>query len=1711
MKLILASESTKLYQYQEKEDSSFYFLKIFFDTNNNKVNELLSNEFNLLSKSNLSCALKPIEKKHIQNKQSILFEYGDFSPLNNFQNIDFFEKLKIFLNLSKCVFEIHKQNIIHKSIKTNNILIDSFNNLKILGFEYSSYLSNNEEKTYTINTYISPEQTGRISKNIDFRSDLYSLGVVFYEIMTNKIPFNGNDDLELLSCIISKIPESPYDLIDKKNKLTENVSNIILKLLAKNPEDRYQSSLGLLQDLEFCLINCDKNENLSNFILGKYDWMENFQLSKKIFGREKEIEFLLNTIKNNEIDEKFKIIFISGEAGVGKTFLMNELNKLLKNEHYSVYFGGKYEQFNKAEPYYFFINIFNSFISNILTKTSDEVKKWKEIILNYIGSYAQLLIDIIPNLELIIGEQSDVVTLGNIEDKNRFNYIFTSFIQAISQKENPLIIFVDDLQWIDNTSIKIIELLMESNETKNLTIICTYRKKEKNINISFLNLLEDLYKKQELATFVDIENLDKNEVSILIKENLKYYSKDIDKFIDLVFEKTQGNPFFVNQFLSSLYDEKLLFFSQEEKIWNWNYEKIRVINVTDNVVELLINKLKNIPVEILKMLQFSACLGNTFNITMLEIISEKDFNYINNILLKAIQFGLICNLEDNYQFQDSFNYYDRFSLNNQISNKKLYLFQFLHDQILQAVYSTIDSETATNLHLIIARSLLKKSSLERTSQINLFEISNHFNKAKSLITEKKEKESISNINLETALKAKKSNSYEDVLHFAKEGISYLNENSWKENYTLTFELLILQVESESLNGNFENAEKLYSFIIENCRNEFDKNRLYYLQLTHYSQQIRYPEATEIAIKNMKLLGFNIPKYEFLQIIYTIKLLIQLNFKLRNKKVISLYELPEMKDNNAILLSNLIGTSLDIIYASGKKNMLGLVILKSINIALEYGNSQMITLCYVFYANMLQIAFSDHKKSQEFGILALKLSNKYNNPILKCKILTGTSTFLAHFHEHISISINNFEEATNLVVESGNPIYASYDIYYSCLYKFILGENLDDLYHYVINISKFLKNINVIARLEVLQFLLMEPIQAFSGIEYVKNFDILEKTFLEKNKNSQVLVDNFYYVKIKTFYFLEEYDKALELIDSYPNILKIKPCILVETDTFFYLALVLIKFLKKIINENNKFYLSKINEIRKKLKKWSELCEDNYLHKYLFVEAEYYYATNNNEKACNLYEEAIKTSYKYNFNHIHALISKKAGEFYFNKKMDKIAFIYIKQAYDGYLKWGANALAQKLVEKYKDFSFEYMDSFSINSTNLDFLTLIKSSQTISSEINLEKLVEKLMYIVKENAGAEKSILVLFEEGNWYVKSLAEEQILYKNEKIEDCSYIPKSVFNYVLRTEKSVLIDNASKENDFIQDDYIIKSKVKSLLCIPIINKGNVIGLLYMENNVTIGAFTQEHIKTLNVLSGQVAISLENARLYDLIKKQNLELENKVEERTANLRDINELQKGMIQTIVHDLKNPLSNIIMFSRHLEIKSLTEERVKKTAKLINNSSNHMAKMVENLLEITKIEEGVICPEFEDFDIIPVISEIIILFQEKSKQKKIDIIEEVDIKSTIITADKTRIKQVLENIISNALKFSPEDKKIYIKAFIEENKIIIKVKDEGPGLSDLDKSLLFKKFSRLSAKPTAGEHTTGLGLSIVKKLMEVMGGDVWCESDIDNGASFFISLNLS
>ncbi|MFN4150623.1 MAG: ATP-binding protein, partial [Candidatus Sericytochromatia bacterium] len=648
-----------------------------------------------------------------------------------------------------------------------------------------------------------------------------------------------------------------------------------------------------------------------------------------------------------------------------------------------------------------------------------------------------------------------------------------------------------------------------------------------------------------------------------------------------------------------------------------------------------------------------------------------------------------------------------------------------------------------------------------------------------------------------------------------------------------------------------------------------------------------------------------------------------------------------------------------------------------------------------------------------------------------------------------------------------------------------------------------------------------PINMLSGLETTNvSWKVSENEFFKNAEVFPLMTKLYYYYNIMSYYLLEREDLILEILEKEPSLFDLNITSLSNTDGFFFIALTLLKVCRADNTKKSK-YLSKFYKLEKSLKKWSECSPDNYLHKYYLLQAEKNYLFGNFKESLSFYEKSIHLSEKTGFIQIFALSNKLAGEFCLSQNLEKIARNYFYKSYMAYLEWGALNVANLISEKIKlspissikrqsDIITKHSKS-EFDNMKLDVLSLLKASQTISKEISLSELLTKLILIIKENAGAEKVFLILPKEEKLFIEAYYEKNILIETIDIEKSSNIPISIINYVFRTKDSILLNEPINSNNFSKDLYINNFKPKSVLCLPLINQGNVNGIIYMENNLSTDVFTESDLKIVNLLASQATISLENSRLYSLIKEQNLDLEEKVLQRTSELKNINDLQKGMIETIVHDLKNPLSNIIMFSKHLESKTLSEDRIKKTARLINNSSNHMAKMVENLLEISKIENGTIVPDLESFDLSPILVELINAFSEYCISKSIKIHFDNSQKEYLIYSDKTRTKQIFENLISNAIKFSPFEKNIYVKLIENEHNIIFSVRDEGYGLTDEDKKKLFKKFSRLSASPTNGEHTTGLGLSIVKKIVELMNSDVWCESEYGSGAEFFVSFPKS
>ncbi|MDY6935249.1 MAG: AAA family ATPase [Spirochaetota bacterium] len=1450
------------------------------------INRLI-NEFIITENLNIEGVVRAIALENYNNIHAIIFDDFIGIPLrcliySNRINIDLF--LQIAIKLTEILSEIHNNNIIHCGINPDNILISPISEIneiedlqvKITGFG-NAYHSLQEDQQITTSPslydtfleYISPEQTGRINRVIDYRSDLYSLGITLYEMLMNDVPFNSDDTLQLIHCQIAQKPIEPKTI--NKN-IPEVISDITIKLLSKKPEERYQSAKGLRMDLKKCQSQFEKAGVIKPFTLGLKDVSKRLLISDKIFGRDKEIELLMQAFDrvcnpqlflHNNVERKGAgLSLVTGQAGIGKTALINKMHKPVVSK--SGYFiSSKHEQFTRDIPYSAIIQAFRLLIKQVLSESSEEMQSLREKILENLNPNAQILIDVIPELELIIGKQQAVADVGPREAQNRFNIYFRKFVGIFAIKEHPLVLFIDDLQWADPASLNLIRVLVTDREIQYLLIIGAYREGEVCKSHPLSSMLEEIEKEGIHITDIQLMPLDVIDVNHMIAHMFNCERERALLLSASAHEKTNGNPFFVIQFIKTLYNEKMLMFNHASG-WSWDIEKINQIQVTDNVVEFLTNKITKLSGNTQRILKICACIGSSFEIGLLSTVITLTVEKTLSALSESVDEGLIGLAGNVYRFN--------------------------HDRIQEAVYSIIPDEERIRLHFMIGKFLLEKATGEKVEE-NIYYIVNKLNHGITQIVNQDEMNDLAKLNLMAGEKAKESTAYSAAVHYLRTGMELLPEDCWDSNYYLAYSILKERAECEYLSGNFDEAENIFNIIIHNARTDVDKANVYNMMIVLCTNKGEIQEAIKLGIEGLKMFGVKIQIQPTNFAIY--KELLKLKLRLRGREIEDLINLKDLHDPEQLSIVNLIGNIGTPAHYSNPK-MSAYLGLKSINdIYLKYGNTAFSSFAYIYLSALIGSYLGEYELGNKFGRLALDLSEKYNNKKIKCKTDFCFAYFIQHWIGHAREGIKYFVSAYELGIESGDLIYAGHSINIMTLYRFIMGDNLDDIFHEYTKYEDFLRNTK-------------DPFIIFRYIDNVHIYLNLKGLAADKNsfihgdynKNQQLNIiregNNVVEIvqqlinRIITLFLFEKYLECYKLskeLDKIPEV----GTLFVAEHIFYYSLTISPLLLDASYTEKNKYWRI-LKKNQRKMKRWANICPENFLHKYLLLSGEISRISKRNEEAMSLYDEAIASAHDNGYTQNEAIACEVAAKFYLSIGREKIARTYMQEAYNLYKKWGATAKTEQLEEVYSSLLYKHGgiiptwedrgESTDINdSTILDFNTMLDVIQAISREIHLDKLLKIIMKAALQNSGARKVFLIKERDNALFI--LAEGRIISKGMHhdiytsisnsipIESSEELSSSIVNYVARTGYDVALNNASNEGIFIDDPYIIKNSAKSILCTPIKHYGRIITIVYLENDLATDIFTTERIDVLKLLLTQAAISIENAQLY---REQEIALE-----------------------------------------------------------------------------------------------------------------------------------------------------------------------------------------------------------------------------------------------
>ncbi|WP_448266185.1 ATP-binding sensor histidine kinase [Nostoc sp. DSM 114159] len=1412
--------------------------------------------------------------------------------------------LPIALQLLDTLHQLHQQRVIHKDIKPANILIHpDTNQIKLIDFSIASLLPRETQELQSLNglegtlAYLSPEQTGRMNRGIDYRSDFYSLGVTFFELLSGKLPFESYEPMELVHYHIAKLPPS---LCDFNPKLPLMLGEIVRKLMAKNAEDRYQSALGLKHDLVTCLEQWRETGKHTWFDLGQRDISDRFLIPEKLYGRESEVKTLLEAF-GDVANGGSQLMLVAGFSGIGKTAVVNEVHKPIVRWN-GYFIKGKYDQFNRNIPLSAFVQAFRDLMGQLLKESDTQLEQWQSKILAAVGENGQILIEVIPELEQLIGKQPEIAELSGGAAQHRFNLLFQKFIQVFATREHPLVIFLDDLQWADSASLNLLKLLMAQSDCSHLFIIGAYRNNEVFAAHPLMLTLDEIEKTSSSIKTLNLAPLSQADVNHLIADSLSCATKQALPLTELVYQKAKGNPFFTTQFLKALHEDGLISFNWEAGFWQCDVAQVRSLALTDDVVEFMAQQLQKLPDITQDVLKLAACIGNQFDLATLAIVYEKSQAETASDLWKALQEGFIIPTNEIYKF------YQNSSLaigHLQMTSDKgqMTVYKFLHDRVQQAAYFLIPDEQKQIAHLTIGQLLLTHTPVSKQDE-KLFEIVNQLNIGKSLIVELSKQIELAQLNLKAGQKARATTAYTAASEYCTTGIALLAEDMWQTQYELTLALYEAATEAAYLSGNFEQMTQLAAVIIEHSRNLLDTVKVYEVQIQAAQAQHQFIEAVEIALKIVERLGTSFPKQpsqlDIAKALETTKSI------LAGRQPLDLINLPQMSDPNKLAVVRILAAVTSAAFVVTPA-LLPFIVVEQVNLSVQYGNSSFSAIGYGYYGMILCGMTGEIDFGYEFAQLAHLLLEHFNAKELKSRVYVGIYCCVWHWKEPLKNSLPFLREGYEVGLETGDLESAAICGFIYISYCWFIGRELSDLNRESAAFRDQLGQLNqegLTSHLTVFQQPILnmlgdsaEPWQltgnAFNREEIVPDLE---------RSGDQTALYYFYANQLGLCYMFGKFELAVSAAIAAENYTGGATGLFIVPLCYTYDSLAHLAIYSQVCEAQQQNILQRVAKNQEKMKKWADHAPENYLHKFYLVEADRYRVLGQKSEAIDLYDRAITLAKEHGYTQEEALANELAAKFYLNWHKERIAQSYMTQAYYGYARWGAKAKVADLERRYPQllapileqtrfslstnetiFTLESLTSTSSATSNsssvsvaLDLATILKASQTLSREIELEKLLSALLHIVIENAGADKCVFILLQSERLLVQALAQLSLsslqnqaakvdfypmLFNPQPIEDSVDVPVGLINNVKRNLQPAVITDATVHPQLINDPYIQQQQPKSILCSPILNQGKLLGILYLENNLATGAFTSDRVELLNLLCAQAAISLENARIY----------------------------------------------------------------------------------------------------------------------------------------------------------------------------------------------------------------------------------------------------------
>lgn len=1441
------------------------------------------------------------------------------SLLSKMKELSLKDILTISIRIATCIEEIHQQRIIHKDINPAHILIHpDMYEVKLINFglatrRYQEYQGVMNPKEWRGNLrYVSPEQTGRMNRTVDYRTDIYSFGVTIYELLTGKPPFLTSDMLELVHAHMARKPMAPSQV---KPSIPQILSDIVMKCLSKNTEDRYFSMAGLVADLQQCLDQLAKNETIGHFPLAQHDRADRLHIPEKLYGREQEIQMLIDTFEEVS-NGASRMVMLNGSAGVGKSALVFEAQKVFLKGR-GRFISGKFDQYRQGVPYSAIIQIFQDLIKQLLAGNERELATWRATILEAMQGLGQVIVDVIPQLVAVIGKQPPVPELPAAEAKNRFQLVMQRFIRIWARPEHPLVLFLDDLQWADSSSLFLIRELVADLPLSYFLLVCSYREQDGGAINPLVAILTEAGVKSRMLRQITLLPLRLTQINAMLADALHTELEVTKPLAMILMRKTAGNPFYSRQFIKSLYDQKLLQYSPEERSWKWELAEIEKLNTTENVADFLVEKVRRLPAVTQKLLAYAACLGNSFYLSMLAKAQGLNEPEAIRDILPAMEEGLIYPLEGAEYLS-----YAAIEEEENLSQVTIQ-FSFVHDRIQQAAYSSLSEEEQKRAHVKLGRMIWDMSGSYEA--VLLFEICEHMYRGADMIEDAAERIQVAHCHLLAGQKAMASTAFDAALQYFQRGTMFLGESAWDQHHNLSMELYTLYAETAYLCNHMEDANRLFSLALSHAKTNRERVRVLELQINMYTRLADFSRVVDIASEALGLLKVPIPfKPGKLDII---KEMWQIKRKLKGHKIDELLYLPDVPEENYQMAMSIISNAGPSSYFVNP-NWFALTILRVLHLSLVHGNAVASANGYTGYGIVLGTQFGNYREAYEFGQLACRVADGFADPIAMTKAYGAFALLINHWCDHARTNIPLLKKAIQLGMDGGGNIYAAYNAHGLLEAMLYCGLPLEELEQQIEEYANLICQMKVVDHDDRL-LLLRQALNTFTHWTGAEQTVFCRDSFDETQYVDSLQAEGtsykrymYHFYKSMVHLMYGNYEEASKLLSEAEQWMEsVSGQVLVSQHVFMH-ALALTKLYKRVNRREQIRYAKKIKTHLKKMKSWAAHCPENFQHKYLLMSAEWKRVNGERQVAGELYDEALQLAKKDGFLQNEALAGELAAHHYLDLGMETIARVYMTEAYEAYMQWGALAKSREIEERYPHLlqrgrgleASAELAATEQSADLVDLMSVIKASQTMASEIRLELLLATMLRTVMSNAGAEKGILILKNESEWVIEAAGSVDLdveIMQSVPYEHSGMLSVAVVNYTIRTEEMLVLHNASVEGVFFRDTYITKNKPKSILCSPLWQQGKMIGVIYLENNETTHVFNEKRSEPLRLIFSQMAIFIENARLYHQLEQWNQSLEMIVAERTTEIQSLLQANKNL-------LNNAGQGFLSFSKNMLVHS-------------------------------------------------------------------------------------------------------------------------------------------------------------------------------------------------